>query len=58
MDTFLDFALDGDDEKIRLLIICSCAYAVLMWMTGQLDIPNTYLDELGIPREECTFIEF
>ena len=37
MYTFLDFVLDGDDEKIRLLIICSCAYVVLMWMTGCLD---------------------
>jgi len=40
MDNLLNLGLDGDDEEIGLLIICSCAYAVLMWMTGQLDIPQ------------------
>ena len=58
MDTFLDFGLDGDDEQIGLLIICLCAYVVLMWMIGRLISRNIYLDALGILREACIFIEF
>ena len=38
MDNFLEFGLDGDDEEIGMLIICSCAYAVFMLLTGRPEI--------------------
>ena len=41
MDNFLDFGLDVEDEEIGVLILTSCAYVVLMWMTGRMEITQS-----------------
>jgi len=45
MDRFLDLGLDGADQEMGIIILCACAYVIMMWMTGRNDITEP------IPRE-------
>ena len=38
MERFVQLGLDGEDEELGLLIICTTAFMVLKWMTGREEI--------------------
>jgi len=38
MKRFIQFGLDGEDQELGLLTICTTAFMVLKWMTGREEI--------------------
>ena len=38
MDKFMGLGLDGTDQETSIIILCSYACVIMMWMTGRNDI--------------------